>query len=416
MPADASIYGMLQQPRISSPLENYAQVAQIKNLMGGGELQALQLEQARRGVDEDTRIRDLFSRNPNPTVQEMMAISPKSGMAYQKNLLEAESHRATIGKTTAETNASLAKQGRDLIAAATPETLPAVLEWGVKNNQQWALKAPPQIMSDPAAFAQWQIRNVQAADEFLKRNVPTISERQTAATAPFTPGPNGPVPNVAVQSYEMGKSRASAPQVNVNTEKTFLGNVAEGMGKDVQAQVTAAKGAVNTIQNAHQIRQALDSGKVMAGPGTTVRMAAGQIAQSMGLGNDPESLVQTRAAIQGLAKLALDARSKLKGQGQISDFEGKTLTKAETGDISDLSIPELKAIADVAERGARFAIRTNNESVAKIAKNPNAASLVPYMTVDEPAEYKPKQPPSEERKVIGNKKYVKIKGEWFQEN
>lgn len=221
--SDASIYNLIQpQPEIPYVSAEDRQLRQmrLRQLMGAEQVQGMQIEDARRARETGRRIQDLIGGRPDLTgdalINEVGKIDYTRAEAMRKARIEEESKRATTRKAVTDADANIAKQGRDLIAAATPETIGAVLEWGVSNNQQWALRAPTAIMSDAAAFAQWQRQNVLGADDWLKRNAPTISEQQTAATAPFTPGPQGPVPNTPVQDFQMRKAAAGRTQVNTN--------------------------------------------------------------------------------------------------------------------------------------------------------------------------------------------------------
>ena len=229
--SDASIYNLIR-PQPITPLRDPQEMAlrrmQLQNAERTGRLGDLNLEETRRGIETNRTIQGMVAGRPDlqgdALINEVAKYDWKRAQEMRKEQAELAGKKATTGKTTAETGKLLAQQGRDLIAAATPESLPSVLEWGVKNNQQWALKAPVQIMSDPAAFSQWQRQNVLGADEWLKRNAPTISEAQTAATAAFTPGPNGPVPNQAAQDFAMRKAAAGRSKITTNIlppQKTF---------------------------------------------------------------------------------------------------------------------------------------------------------------------------------------------------
>jgi hypothetical protein len=196
------------------------------------------------------------------------------------------------------------------------------------------------------------------------------------------------IPNVEYQQYEMGKARAGASKVDVSvkTGETFWKAVADKVGEGVANTGAAAGDALKTIQAANQIRSAVDSGTVIAGPGATLRLKGAQVAQVLGF-SGPEAVVNTRNTIQGLAKLALGARASLKGQGQISDFEGKALQKAEAGEIDDMTLPEIRAIADVADRGARQTVKRNQQNVDRMRKRPESAGIAEYLDVPEPPEY-----------------------------
>jgi hypothetical protein len=217
--------------------------------------------------------------------------------------------------------------------------------------------------------------------------------------------------NPAVQAAKKDIARAGKTDVNlaVNTAGSLWKSVADKVGDNIASTGQAAQEAVKTIESANQIRSAIDAGGVIAGPGATLRLKGAQVAQVLGF-SGPDAVVNTRNTVQGLSRLALGARAQLKGQGQISDFEGKLLQKAETGDIQDLTIPEIRALADIADRGARAVIKRNKANVDKVSGNPDTGPLGQFLDVQEPPAY---QGPSVTR-TIGGKTYVKRNGQWFE--
>jgi hypothetical protein len=194
--------------------------------------------------------------------------------------------------------------------------------------------------------------------------------------------------NSAYQDYSLRKAATGRPQTNVSVsgDKSFATQIGSDAVKQLSASKAAADGAVQTINTAGRIRAALDSGQVTAGPGASAIQFFNQIA-----GGDPQKVVATRQTIQGLAQLTLSARSALKGQGQISDFEGKLLAKAASGDIDSMTVPEIRTITDVAESAARSAIQRNSQNVAKARKQPGVDNLVDFYDVAMPAPYQPTQ-------------------------
>ena len=196
-----------------------------------------------------------------------------------------------------------------------------------------------------------------------------------------------PISAKDVQAIANAQQLAGASRIDLHTEKSLYGQIADTVGANVAAQSASAKEAVKTIRSADQIRTALDSGRVMSGPGAGIRLTGAQVAETLGFSSDTGGLTATRAAIQGLAKLGLSARGSLKGSGAVSDFEQRTLMKAESGDIEKLTGPELRAIADVADRAARFEIQRNATNVGKLKNNKNAGDLADFMAVDEPPAY-----------------------------
>ena len=185
------------------------------------------------------------------------------------------------------------------------------------------------------------------------------------------PNPNKPfqmdaqgniIPNKAYQSYEISKAAAGAARnstnVSVNTEKSFLNKVAEGVGSQIDSSLAGARGGQSTISTLNNLDAALNSGKVMAGPLTAPAQVMMQIGTQLGLGgkSSKETLENTRSAMQAMAQLELDAASQMKGQGQITESERAILRKAASGDIS-MSIGEIKTLSKVARKTAENRIR-----------------------------------------------------------
>lgn len=193
-------------------------------------------------------------------------------------------------------------------------------------------------------------------------------------------------PNTAYQSYELSKAATGRPSttVNVSADKPFSSALGTGAAGILESSSNAARGGAQTISTVNQLRAALDTGKVTAGPGTTAIQFFNQVA-----GGDPQKLQATRATMQGLAKLTLDARGALKGQGTITDREQALLERAVSGDLDNLTIPEIRTITDVAERSARAAIKANKSNVDRARAVPGSGNVVDFYNVDEPAPYKP---------------------------
>ena len=212
------------------------------------------------------------------------------------------------------------------------------------------------------------------------------------------------------QTYPNAPAPKEGTTVNVNTDKKFLGSIADKLGEDIVATKQAAVEATKTITAAHQIKSAIEEGGIILGPTATLRTKGAQIAQMLKFTGD-NAVAQTRNAIQGVAKLALGARQSLKGQGQISDMETKLLQKAESVDgLENLTLPELAIIADIAERGARLTIKRNQINKVKLSKYEGGSEMADFLTVEEPPPFtKPKRAKTvvERRVTASGKKLVK---------
>ena len=210
---------------------------------------------------------------------------------------------------------------------------------------------------------------------------------------PFQLGADGSiVPNRAYQQYELSKASAGAARTNVsvNTEKSFLNEIAGGLGKQVDSSLAQARGASDSLRTIGQLSDVLNSGKVMAGPATKPAMLLTQLGSQLGLaGKDAnETLQKTRAAMQQMAQLELDAAGQMKGQGQITENERDIIRRAASGDIS-MTLPELKTLTASLEKTARYRIERHNANVQPLLANPNAAALAPFLTVPAPAQQQP---------------------------
>lgn len=189
----------------------------------------------------------------------------------------------------------------------------------------------------------------------------------------------------------MKKAGASRTSVEVNTAKPFLNEIAGGLGKSIIDAQGGAQAATGTIETVNRLYQALDSGKVMAGPGTTFRQYGIQLGSILGVsGKDAqETLLNTRQAVQSLAQLELDAAQQMKGQGQITEAERSIIRRAASGDIDSMTTGELRLLAGVLDRTARTKINSYNARVQPLMSNPQAAPLAPFLNVQEPQKYTP---------------------------
>ena len=189
------------------------------------------------------------------------------------------------------------------------------------------------------------------------------------------------------QQFQLEQKRAGATNVSVpiNTAKPLLNTMAEGLGKQIDNNLGAARSAVDTIGGAQRIRTLLDSGQVVTGPGADWRIAARQVGSVLGVGgkDNDEVLANTRRTMQQLAQFELDAAQSMKGQGAITESEREILRRAAAGIIT-FTQPELKALSTALEERARKRIKVHNQDVDRLGQMPEGAQLVPFYRVTEP--------------------------------
>jgi hypothetical protein len=168
--------------------------------------------------------------------------------------------------------------------------------------------------------------------------------------------------------------------ISVSATNTPAGkSLAEPVGKLAAASAGRAEGATEIMTAANSVREALNSGNVIAGPLAGVRTKFAQVLELAGVG-DKEKLTATRTAIQGMADLTLQSRAELKGQGQITDAETKLLERARSGDIADMTIAELQTVVSVSQRLAGRLWSNHQTLLGRMKNDPAAADVYQYYT------------------------------------
>ena len=156
------------------------------------------------------------------------------------------------------------------------------------------------------------------------------------------------------------------------------------IAKNLEESQAAAEGAIGTVDAANRIEQALSAGKVTLGPTATIRNQINQFSQILGVGgrDTAEQLVNTRGVIRGLAQFALGARKQLKGQGQVSDYEGRLIERAEAGQIDDFTMPELKAFVAVTKQLAVRQHTQHQKQVERFRNTPTGRERAAFFEVE----------------------------------
>jgi hypothetical protein len=180
------------------------------------------------------------------------------------------------------------------------------------------------------------------------------------------------------QAEFMRFKKAGAANISATATTSPTGkSLSEPVGKRVETSLVKAEGATSMMDTANSVREALNTGNVIAGPLAGVRTKFAQVLELAGAG-DKEKLVNTRSAIQGLAGLTLESRAELRGQGQITDTETKLLEKARSADINDMTIPELQQIVSVSQRLASRLFSNHQTLLGRMKDDPAAKDSMRY--------------------------------------
>lgn len=201
---------------------------------------------------------------------------------------------------------------------------------------------------------------------------------------PFATGPDGKaVPNTAYQQYELGKAKAGKTDISVKTDVKMNEGLAGQVGPMMKDSSIAATGAVQQVDAAQRIIKAIDSDKVFAGPTANMRLFGAQIADTLGVGgkDTAEKIANTRSAIRGFAELTLQGRKSMRGEGAITESEGKLAEKAMSGDIDSMTAAEIKQMAKATERVARFNHAEHQRKIGQMGKTPGLEGVTPFYAV-----------------------------------
>jgi hypothetical protein len=179
---------------------------------------------------------------------------------------------------------------------------------------------------------------------------------------------------------------ATKPTTNINVSATTSPagkSLAAPIGERAEASLVKAEGATEIMNAANSVRQALNSGNVIAGPLAGVRTKFAQVLELAGVG-DKEKLTATRTAIQGMADLTLQSRAELKGQGQITDTETQLLERARSGKIEDMTLAELQTVVNVSQRLAGRLWSNHQTLLGTMKTDPAAVDVFKYYTPTAP--------------------------------
>lgn len=287
------------------------------------------------------------------------------------------------------------------LTAGQDQALVAQTQQRINKLLNFASTASPQMANNALA----QARVLQDQLELYSKRGPNkpVALQELEAYMAMTPDQK-----TAFEKLQKIKSPGTTVSVNTPVAKSLAGPV----GQRAEASLAKAEGAVGMMESANAVREALNTGNVIAGPLAGARTKFAQVLDLAGAG-DKEKLVATRNAIQGLATLTLESRAELKGQGQVTENEQKLLERARSGNIEDMTITELQQVVNTSQRLANR-LWSNHQTLLKTMEtDPAAADSLRYYrptgTLTQPiGEGKPKTETDKRRagldQIFGGKK------------
>lgn len=172
MPADASIYNLMQQPKAApGPLDQFAQAQTVRNLMQSGQLQDAQIRTAERTLadDESTAAAYREAAGDPKRLKELLYGRGlyKQATAAEKAALEAQKEKGLIQKNEVDVRGAQVKQLRDITAGIQDDVgLRLLRDETTKIFGPEVAAQIPQTTADPS-FRAWQEKAVLDSDKFI---------------------------------------------------------------------------------------------------------------------------------------------------------------------------------------------------------------------------------------------------------
>ena len=176
--------------------------------------------------------------------------------------------------------------------------------------------------------------------------------------------------------------RSGTPSTNVSVSMDK--GVASQIGPMLKDERIQAQGAASQVDAADRVIQAVDTNKLIAGPAASAQLRLAQIGSVLGItgADTAETIANTRQAIRGFAELTLQGRKSMRGEGSITESEGKLAERAFSGDIDSLTPAEIKQLANASKRSAEFSLGEYNRKIEILKKDPATAQLAPFYEIN----------------------------------
>lgn len=231
----------------------------LSNLLDQGEVNKLGLEEKRRDVSTNERLRALFSDNPNATAEQVMAVDPKRGMEYGAKLTEQTKNKAAAAaseadtrKKTYEANMLQLQHGASLLSTARdPESFANAIQIGVRSGVFTPENADNMLKNgySPQAVQQYQSLGLKYAEK-LKADHDAAVAAETARHNRNTEG-NAAANLALARQRESREANAPRGVVQQTAEGTILIDPRTGNAQPVMmnGQPVAGKPAKDIPSN-----------------------------------------------------------------------------------------------------------------------------------------------------------------------
>lgn len=298
--------------QLENPVNQFAKAQDVA-------VNALKMQEYQRGLAEENALRELvrggLDLGSPEAIRKMYEISPKQGMAFEKQRSDLRKERAAADKQVADLEAQLVKNARDTLGIVNDQATYDV--W----RQQAISKLPGLAQIVPTQYSpQTKVALMADANKYLEMN--TLSAAQQA--------------DIGLKRERLQKDFDPVLQSNLASAKEY-GQV---LGKNKATAEQALPGAIETANEGirlidemvgkQEIKDA--SGKVIQKatkphPGFSSYVGFSFLpGQRFVEGSDAASYEVRQKQIEG--KAFLEAFNALKGGGSITEKEGEKATAA----------------------------------------------------------------------------------------
>lgn len=171
-----------------------------------------------------------------------------------------------------------------------------------------------------------------------------------------------------------------AAVTNVNVSNVIDKAAGAELGKLVPQLHDQANAAASFLTDVPRYKKALDS--AITGPLANERLAASRVSSALGFGGE-KGIVATTEVIKALAKMTLDGRKTMRGEGAITASESQLAERAYSGNIN-LTKGELMSLFNASERAAKFQYTQSKKLLTSASSVSPTAALFLQNVVEPP--------------------------------
>ena len=227
-------------------------------------------------------------------------------------------------------------------------------------------------------------------------------EIKDAYLVPDSKSPSGWRADMGLYNLAKEIKKAGATNVTQKAELKTGESLASQVGPMLKSSKDAVLGAVKMDDAANRVLESLDNGSIYTGPLANAQMKVDQLLSQFG--GDTTKVENTRKVLRALAESSVEARKELAGQGQVTDSEAAAVEKAMSGRIEDLTVPELRLIANLNKRAAAYRARSHQDMLANLpAGTENLRPFYAVRGIDKLLNYRDPEEAAGSRKTGGAK-------------